>query len=232
MPSSSNPSHQSTPAAASRTLIERLFEPVDAGLLVFFRIAFGLLMAWEASRYLTSRFHAGDWIERLYLRPEVLFKYYGFEWVAPWPGDGMYYHFWGLGILGLLIAAGCFYRVAMALFFVGFTYIFLQDQAAYLNHFYLISLISFLMIFLPLNRASRWIVGFGPRSGKPPHRRGRFGCYGFKSASLIPTAASPNSTAIGWAANPCEAGSPNAGDKRPRNLWCCFSPGAGCCLTC
>jgi hypothetical protein len=41
----------------------------------------------------------------------------------------------------------------MTLFFLAFTYIFLLDQATYLNHFYLISLISFLMIFLPLNCA-------------------------------------------------------------------------------
>ncbi len=133
-----------------------MFEPIDAGLLVFFRVSFGLLMAWEASRYLTSRFGQADWIERLYLQPQVFFKYYGFEWVAPWPGNGMYYHFWGLGILALLIAAGCFYRLATALFFLGFTYIFLLDQATYLNHFYLISLVSFLMIFLPANCA--WSV--------------------------------------------------------------------------
>src|SRR5690606_31415103 len=41
----------------------------------------------------------------------------------------------------------------MGLFFLAFTYIFLLDQATYLNHFYLISLISFLMIFLPLDCA-------------------------------------------------------------------------------
>jgi hypothetical protein len=45
------------------------------------------------------------------------------------------------------------YRLATTLFFLGFTYIFLLDQTNYLNHFYLISLISFLMIFMPANRA-------------------------------------------------------------------------------
>ncbi len=144
----------------------RLFEPVDAGLLVFFRVAFGVLMAWEASRYLVSQDSRSDWIERLYLRPQILFKYFGFEWVSPWPGEGMYYHFWGLGILGLLIAAGCFYRVAISLFFLGFTYVFLLDQATYLNHFYLISLVSFLMIFLPLNCAGSVDAWLWPRIRK------------------------------------------------------------------
>ncbi|MCA9068216.1 MAG: HTTM domain-containing protein, partial [Planctomycetaceae bacterium] len=124
--------------------------------LVFFCVAFGLLMTWEASRYLTSRFNGMDWIYRLFLEPQVHFRYYGFEWVTPWPGNGMYYHFWALGLLGLFIASGFLYRISMSLFFLGFTFIFLQDQATYLNHFYLISLVSFLMIFLPLNCA--WSV--------------------------------------------------------------------------
>lgn len=38
------------------------------------------------------------------------------------------------------------------LFFVGFTYVFLLGQAYYLNHFYLVSLISFLLIFVPAHR--------------------------------------------------------------------------------
>jgi len=156
MPVSEATANSPRPSSEPRSFVKRLIEPVNAGLLVFFRIAFGLLMAWEASRYLTSRFRGMDWIQRLYLEPQVHLKYYGFEWIAPWPGDGMYYHFWALGILALLIAVGFFYRLAMTLFFLGFTFIFLQDQAAYLNHFYLISLVSFLMIFLPLNCA--WSV--------------------------------------------------------------------------
>ncbi len=144
------------PTRSRLKFLPRLFEPVDAGLLVFFRVAFGLLMAWEVSRYLNSGSNGDDWITRLFIQPEMLLKYYGFTWVTPFAGDGMFYHFWALGVLAVLIAIGFLYRIAMTLFFVGFTYVFLLDQAAYLNHFYLISLISFLMIFLPLNCA--WSV--------------------------------------------------------------------------
>ena len=49
---------------------------------------------------------------------------------------------------------GLAYRVSATLFFLGFTYAFLLEQARYLNHFYLICLISFLMIFLPAHRAA------------------------------------------------------------------------------
>ena len=65
----------------------------------------------------------------------------------------MYVHFGGLGLLCILILLGLWYRAAMILFFLGFTYIFLLEQALYLNHFYFISLLSFLMIFVPAHHA-------------------------------------------------------------------------------
>ncbi len=39
----------------------------------------------------------------------------------------------------------------MVLFFLSFTYIELIDKTTYLNHYYFISILSFLMIFLPAN---------------------------------------------------------------------------------
>jgi hypothetical protein len=48
---------------------------------------------------------------------------------------------------------GFLYRIAAPVFFLAFTYFFLLDQTRYLNHFYLVCLISFLMCFLPANRA-------------------------------------------------------------------------------
>ena len=64
----------------------------------------------------------------------------------------MIWHFAALGVLAIFITLGFFYRLSALLFFVGFTYIFLLEQARYLNHFYLISLLSFLLIFLPAHR--------------------------------------------------------------------------------
>ncbi|MGH3088243.1 MAG: HTTM domain-containing protein [Rubrobacteraceae bacterium] len=126
----------------------RLFEAVDAASLAFFRVGFGLIMVWEVCRY----FYYG-WIGPFYIEPSFHFTYYGFGWVAPWPGIGMRVHFVALGVLAAFIALGLFYRLCMALFFVGFTYVFLLDQSWYLNHFYLVSLVSLLMIFAPAHRA-------------------------------------------------------------------------------
>jgi vitamin K-dependent gamma-carboxylase len=133
-----------------RRFIDPLFAQVDASALIVFRAMFGLIMLVEC-----WRFWSNGWIERHYIAPQFFFKYYGFEWVEPWPGDGLYWHFAVLAVLALLIMLGVLYRVAAVLFFFAFTYIFLLDQARYLNHFYLVLLISFLLMVVPANRSWR-----------------------------------------------------------------------------
>ena len=136
--------------------LERLFAPVDIAPLVYLRIVFGGVMLWEVFRYFEH-----DWIGRYFSPSDFHFTFYGFEWVRPWPGNGMYLHFAALGVAAVCIAAGFFYRIAAALFFAGFTYIFLLAEAHYLNHFYLICLISFLLIFVPAHRSCSLDVQLG-----------------------------------------------------------------------
>lgn len=126
----------------------QLFDPIDISSLVFFRIAFGLIMFWEVCRY----FNYG-WIYHYYIEPDFHFTYMGFEWVQPWPGEGMYWHFALLGLLSLMIMFGALYRLATILFLFAFTYIFLLEQARYLNHFYLVILFAFLLCVVPAHRA-------------------------------------------------------------------------------
>jgi len=138
----------------------RLFEKVDISFLAYFRIVFGLIMFWEVIRY----FNHG-WIAQYWINPPLNFTYFGFSWVKPWPGIGMYLHMAVLGLLSLGITIGWYYRKCAILFFLGFSYIFLLEQARYLNHFYLIFLISFLMIFLPANRCYSVDVRRNPALG-------------------------------------------------------------------
>ena len=114
-----------------------LFQPVDGASCVFFRVCFGLLTAKWAWDYL-----AIGRVREFYIEPAFHFTYYGFDWVQPWPGEGMTLHFVGLIILSLMIAAGCFYRTSTLLFAIGFTYVFLLDRTNYQNHYYLIGLIA------------------------------------------------------------------------------------------
>jgi vitamin K-dependent gamma-carboxylase-like protein len=125
-----------------------LFEPVDISFLVFFRIVFGGIMLWETYRYFTH-----GWITRYFVEPAVNFPYYGFSWVKPWPGSGMYVHFFVLGLAAAFVMVGFLYRIAAPVLFLTFTYSFLLDQTRFMNHFYLVCLISFLMCFLPAERA-------------------------------------------------------------------------------
>jgi vitamin K-dependent gamma-carboxylase len=128
--------------------VERFISsPVDIASLAAFRILFGLMMAGGMVRFL-----AKGWVTQFYVAPKYYFSYPGFAWVHPWPGVWMHTHFILLALLALGIAAGFFYRICAALFFLGFTYVELIDQTNYLNHYYLISLLSGLMIFLPAHR--------------------------------------------------------------------------------
>ena len=116
-----------------------------AAPLAVFRSLFGLMMLISM-----IRFWANGWIEKLYLEPTFHFKYFGFEWVSV-PGSWTYLIFLICGFSALLVAIGLYYRVAIILFFLSFTYIELLDKTTYLNHYYFISLLSFLMIWLPAN---------------------------------------------------------------------------------
>src|ERR1044072_3111076 len=65
----------------------------------------------------------------------------------------MYVHFFVLGLAAALVMVGFLYRIAAPVLFLTFTYSFLLDQTRFMNHFYLVCLISFLMCFLPAERA-------------------------------------------------------------------------------
>lgn len=129
---------------------ESLDRPVDGASLAAFRVIFGVLMFGS-----TVRFMAKGWIDQLYLAPVRHFSFYGFSWVRPWPGVGLHAHFAALASLALCIAIGWRPRLCTALFFLGFAYVELLDKAAYLNHYYLVSTLLFVMLFLPLWGAAK-----------------------------------------------------------------------------
>lgn len=122
------------------------YELREAAPLAAFRILFGLMMVVSM-----IRFWYNGWIEKLYITPSFHFSYYGFDWVKPF-GEWTYLLFILCGLAALGVAAGYKYRLSIILFFLSFTYIELMDKTTYLNHYYFISVLSFLMIFLPAGR--------------------------------------------------------------------------------
>jgi hypothetical protein len=115
--------------------------------LVTFRIGFGLLMFFSL-----IRFWWRGWVTTAYIQPKFHFTYMGFGWVRPFGEMGTHLLFGIVALSALLIAVGLFYRVATIVFFTGFTYIELIDVTTYLNHYYFISLIAFLLIFIPAQK--------------------------------------------------------------------------------
>ncbi len=111
--------------------------------MAVFRIALGLLLFGSI-----IRFWSKGWIHELYIAPKHFFPFYGFEFVTPL-GEYTYLLFAICGLCALLVAVGLFYRVAATGLFLSFTYIELMDKSTYLNHYYFISMVCLMMIFLP-----------------------------------------------------------------------------------
>ena len=113
--------------------------------LAFFRLAFGLLMTISIIRFCLK-----GWIQLLYIEPSFHFSFFGFEWVKPLE-EYTYVLFAVCAVSAFFVAIGYKYYISIITFFLSFTYIELMDKTTYLNHYYFVSILSFLMIFLPAN---------------------------------------------------------------------------------
>ena len=124
-------------------MIRILQKPVSAAPLAIFRIAFGAMLFLS-----TVRFWAKGWIAELYIKPKYFFPFYGFEFIKPL-GEYTYLLFAVCAISALFVAFGFLYRMASVSLFVSFTYVELIDKSTYLNHYYFVSVVCFMLIFLP-----------------------------------------------------------------------------------
>ena len=104
-------------------------------------------MMIEVYRYLSK-----GWVHDYWISPQFLFKYPGFYYLEALPGDGMIYLFYAMGIMALFITLGLFTRLSCFLFALAFSYQFLLEQSHYLNHFYMIMLLSWINVFIPLGK--------------------------------------------------------------------------------
>ncbi len=124
-------------------------EPAASGpgatALVLYRVAFGLLMAGNAARYLHH-----DWPRRLYGELDVRFPFPAFAWLPAPSGDTAETLFIVVLLSALGIAAGAFYRISVAVFIGAFGYLQVIERTTYLNHYYLVCLLAFAMLFMPL----------------------------------------------------------------------------------
>ncbi|MGB1268729.1 MAG: HTTM domain-containing protein [Flavobacteriaceae bacterium] len=124
-----------------------LFKQIDNSSLIIFRIIFGLLIFLESVGAIFT-----GWVKRTLINPEFTFTVIGFDWLQPLPGNGMYYYYTIMGLLGLMVMIGYKYRFSIISFTLLWTATYLIQKASYNNHYYLLILISGFMCVLPANK--------------------------------------------------------------------------------
>ena len=124
-----------------------LFKHIDNSALVVFRIIFGLLCFLESVGAIFT-----GWVKRTLIEPNFTFNFIGFEFLQPLPGNGMYYYYAIMGVFGLLIMVGYKYRFSMLAFTIMWSATYLMQKSSYNNHYYLLMLLSGIMVFLPANK--------------------------------------------------------------------------------
>lgn len=124
-------------------MVIREVKTTSAAPLAVFRIVFGAMIFLSV-----IRFWYQGWIQSLYIDPKYFFPFYGLEFIKPW-GEYTYILFVSCACCALMLALGMFYRIASIGLFLSFTYIELMDKSTYLNHYYFVSLVCLMLVFLP-----------------------------------------------------------------------------------
>ena len=128
-----------------------LWLPEDASYLGLFRIGWGVIMAYEIWAHVRRNFRM-TLIHFYSNKFGFHSKYYLFDWVKVMPFAYMQIFMLVAFLSAVGITIGYKYRLSCVIFFFSISYIFLLDTAHYLNHIYLVIIISFVMIFTPCNR--------------------------------------------------------------------------------
>lgn len=124
-----------------------LFQQTDIKILSLLRIAIGLWFFIDFSGMLLI-----GYVREAYVDARVHFPFYGFEWITPLPGWGMYLISSIIAVASLCIMLGYWYRPALLIFLLGQSYVFMLDIVYTLNKFYLFILLAGLLLCVPANR--------------------------------------------------------------------------------
>ena len=165
------------PRDAARTVRGRLrggvrrvaaaaFDPVDGAGLAAWRATVGGGLACWALKQLVDRGDGRTWAQAYWVDPPMHFKYRGFDWVTAPPEPYLSMLVVAVALAGLALAVGLFTRVSAALAAAGFAWLFLLERTSYQNHYYLLTLVSWAAVLLPLGNvwsADNLRLGRAPR---------------------------------------------------------------------
>ncbi len=128
-------------------IILKQFEEIDNSQLVIFRVFFGLLIFAESIGAILT-----GWVRRALVESEFNFTLIGLEWLQPLDGNGMYFYFGLMGLCGIGVTLGLYYRASIGLFTILWTMVYWMQKSFYNNHYYLLILLCFVMLIVPANR--------------------------------------------------------------------------------
>ncbi len=121
-----------------------LFTHIDNSALIIFRVFFGFLITAESFGAILT-----GWVKRTLVDPQFTFNFIGFEFLQPLPGNGMYYYFAVMGVLGIFVMIGFKYRWSMIGYTLLWAGVYYMQKSSYNNHYYLLLLLCVFMSVLP-----------------------------------------------------------------------------------
>ncbi len=124
-----------------------LFKEVDNAPLIVFRWIFGFLLMAEAWGAIAT-----GWVYRAFIEPQHTFPFMAFSWLEPLPGNGMYYYYALMGLAGLFVMLGLYYRTSMAIYALMWAAVYFMQKTHYNNHYYLLMLLNFFMVLVPAHQ--------------------------------------------------------------------------------
>lgn len=124
-----------------------LFKHIDNSALIVFRILFGLLCFLESVGAIFT-----GWVKKTMILPQFTFSFIDFDWLQPLPGNWMSLYYAIMGLFGLFIMLGYKYRISAIAFTLLWSGTYFMQKSSYNNHYYLLILLSGLMVFQPANK--------------------------------------------------------------------------------
>ncbi len=129
--------------------ISRLFQPVNIASLAFFRVAFGLCLVFHIvplAKHDSAFYEAAA--------PAVRLAYPGLEWIPQMPEDVMRVLLLGMVIAAVGITLGLAYRFSIVFYALGAAYFHFSDAGKFHNNYYLMLLLTVLLVFMPAHGAA------------------------------------------------------------------------------
>lgn len=138
-----------------RRFVQLLVTPVPALSLGFFRCAYGLVLLLFFSKLVLPHVPGIYWYDIQYPQgPDTWLLHYPLlTWLRPLPRPLFTLLGYGLCLCAVLFAAGIATRLCALLMTIGWSYVFLLDTSIFNNHYYLMSLLCGLLIFMPADAA-------------------------------------------------------------------------------